>query len=78
MTSKVSKIKLASVDELFSTEESRVDAGRERIMEIALGELIPFKDHPFKVQDDERMRDTVESIKEYGVLTPAIARPKEG
>jgi len=62
---------------LFSTEESRADAGREKVMEIALTELFPFKDHPFKVKDDEAMTDTAESIKEYGVLVPAIARPRD-
>jgi ParB family transcriptional regulator, chromosome partitioning protein len=62
---------------LFSTEESRADAGREKVMEIALTELFPFKDHPFKVKDDEAMADTAESIKEYGVLVPAIARPRD-
>jgi len=62
---------------LFSTEESRADAGREKVMEIALTELFPFKDHPFKVKDDETMADTAESIKEYGVLVPAIARPRD-
>lgn len=62
---------------MFSTEESRADAGRERVMEISLTELFPFKDHPFKVKDDEAMADTAESIKEYGVLVPAIARPRD-
>jgi len=62
---------------LFSTEESRADANREKVMDIPLTELFPFKDHPFKVKDDEAMADTVESIKEYGVLVPAIARPRD-
>ncbi len=70
-------ISLTSVDDLFSTEESRADAGREKVMEIGLTELHPFKDHPFKVIDDEAMADTAESIKEYGVLVPAIARPRD-
>ena len=71
-------ISLASYDEIFSTEESRADAPREKIMEIPLTELSPFKDHPFKVVDDDRMRETAESVREYGVLVPAIARPLDG
>lgn len=70
-------IKLASVDDLFSTEESRADENREKIVEIPLTELFPFKDHPFKVIDNEAMFDTVESVKQYGVLVPAIARPRD-
>ena len=77
MKSSAKKVNLTSVDDLFSTEESRADAGREKVMEIALTELFPFKDHPFKVKDDEAMADTAESIKEYGVLVPAIARPRD-
>lgn len=77
MKSSAKNINLTSVDDLFSTEESRADAGREKVMEIALKELFPFKDHPFKVKDDEAMADTAESIKEYGVLVPAIARPRD-
>ena len=77
MKSSAKNINLTSVDDLFSTEESRADAGRERVMEISLTELFPFKDHPFKVKDDEAMADTAESIKEYGVLVPAIARPRD-
>lgn len=77
MKSSAKNINLTSVDDLFSTEESRADAGREKVMEIALTELFPFKDHPFKVKDDETMADTAESIKEYGVLVPAIARPRD-
>lgn len=76
MKSSAKNINLTSVDDLFSTEESRADAGREKVTEIALTELFPFKDHPFKVKDDEAMADTAESIKEYGVLVPAIARPR--
>ena len=72
-------MELTSYDEIFSTEESRQDAAREKVMEIPLSELYAFRDHPFKVQDDERMMDTAQSIREYGVLVPAIARPrKEG
>lgn len=70
-------IKLASVDDLFSTEESRADENREKIIEIPLTELFPFKDHPFKVIDNEAMFDTAESVKQYGVLVPAIARPRD-
>lgn len=77
MKSSAKNINLTSVDDLFSTEESRADAGRERVIAIALTELFPFKDHPFKVKDDEAMADTAESIKEYGVLVPAIARPRD-
>lgn len=74
MKSSAKKIELTSVDDLFSTEESRLDAQREKVMEIPLSELHPFKGHPFKVKDDEAMLETAESIREYGVLVPAIAR----
>ncbi len=77
MKSSAKNIKLASVDDLFSTEESRADEIRERISEIPLTELFPFKDHPFKVIDNEAMFDTAESVKQYGVLVPAIARPRD-
>ncbi len=77
MKSSAKNINLTSVDDLFATEESRADAGREKVVEIPLTELFPFKDHPFKVKDDEAMADTAESIKEYGVLVPAIARPRD-
>jgi ParB family chromosome partitioning protein len=77
LKSSAKKISLTSVDDLFSTEESRVDEQREKIAEIPLFELYPFKDHPFKVIDNEAMFDTAESIKQYGVLVPAIARPRE-
>ena len=70
-------IKLASVDDLFTTEENRMDAAREKVMEISLAELFPFKNHPFKVLDDDSMMDTAESVKQYGVLVPAIVRPRE-
>lgn len=66
---------LSLPDDLFSTQEQRDDAKREHIEEISLDDLVPFKDHPFQVKDDEEMQKMVESIKEYGVLTPAIARP---
>ena len=77
MKSSAKKISLTSVDDLFSTEESRVDEQREKIVEIPLSELHPFKNHPFKVIDNDAMFDTAESIKQYGVLVPAIARPRE-
>ena len=75
MKSSAKKIELASVDDLFSTEEGRQDAKLEKIQEIPLSELHPFRDHPFKVKDDEAMMETADSIKQYGVLVPAIARP---
>lgn len=77
MKSSAKNINLTSVDDLFSTEESRADAGREKVQEIPLSELHPFAQHPFKVKDDEAMAETAESIKEYGVLVPAIARPRD-
>ena len=76
MKSSAKNIKLTSVDDLFSTEESRADESREKVVEIPLTELFPFKDHPFKVIDNEEMLDTAESVKKYGVLVPAIARPR--
>ena len=75
MKSSAKKIELASVDDLFSTEEGRQDAKLEKIQEISLSELHPFRNHPFKVKDDEAMMETADSIKQYGVLVPAIARP---
>ena len=75
MKSSAKKIELASVDDLFSTEEGRQDAKLEKNQEIPLTELHPFKNHPFKVKDDEAMMETADSIKQYGVLVPAIARP---
>ena len=75
MKSSAKKVELASVDDLFSTEESRADAGREKVIEIPLSELHPFQNHPFKVKDDEAMMETADSIRQYGVLVPAIARP---
>ena len=75
MKSSAKKIELASVDDLFSTEESRQDEQLEKIQEIPLSELHPFKDHPFKVKDDDAMIETADSIKKNGVLVPAIARP---
>ena len=75
MKSSAKKVELASVDDLFSTEESRLEERLEKIQEIPLSELHPFKNHPFKVKDDEAMLETADSIKQYGVLVPAIARP---
>ena len=75
MKSSAKKVELASVDDLFSTEESRADAQREKVVEIPLSELHPFKGHPFKVKADAAMMETADSIKQYGVLVPAIARP---
>ncbi|QOV18542.1 ParB/RepB/Spo0J family partition protein [Blautia liquoris] len=77
MKSSAKNIKLASVDDIFSTEESRTDEKLEKIVELPLTELFPFKDHPFKVIDNEAMYDTAESIKQYGVLVPAIVRPRD-
>ena len=65
MKSSAKKVELASVDDLFSTEESRADAQREKVVEIPLSELHPFKRHPFKVKDDEAMMETADSIKQY-------------
>lgn len=75
MKSSAKNIVLKSVDDIFQTEENRADAQRERVQEIPLDQLKPFKNHPFKVRDDQRMLDTVDSIREYGVLVPAIAQP---
>ena len=75
MKSSAKNIGLKSVDDIFQTEENRADAQRERVQEIPLDQLKPFRNHPFKVRDDQRMLDTVDSIREYGVLVPAIARP---
>ena len=69
-------ISLRSYDDIFSTDESRAEAQQERVQEIKLSELYPFKGHPFKVLDDETMQKTVESITQFGVMTPAIARPR--
>ena len=72
-------VNLKSYDDIFTTEEERIDEGLERVQNINVNELYPFKNHPFKVLDDDDMQKTVDSIKEYGILTPAIARPrKEG
>ena len=70
-------VKLTSVDDLFSTEAERAGATQEKVQEISLAELHPFKNHPFKVVDDDKMRDTAESVRDHGVLVPAIVRPSE-
>ena len=75
MKSSARNIELKSVDDLFVTEEIREDTQREKVQNIPLEELHPFKNHPFKVKDDAAMQDTVDSVREYGVLVPAIARP---
>ena len=75
MKSSGRNISLTSYDDIFSSEESRSGIRQERVQEIPLSQLHPFKDHPFRVVDDERMTETAESIKDYGVLVPAIARP---
>ena len=75
MKSSAKKVELASVDDLFTTEESRQEARLEKVLEVPLSELHPFKNHPFKVKDDEAMMETADSIRQYGVLVPAIARP---
>ena len=77
MKSSAKNVKLASVDDLFSTEQSRQDESREKVVEIALTELYPFPNHPFQVRDDDSMKEAVESVKEYGILPPAIVRPRE-
>lgn len=77
MKSSAKNIRLTSLDDLFSTEESRADAQRERVVELPLNELHPFEGHPFKVVDDEKMQETAQSIREHGVLVPAIVRPRE-
>ena len=75
MPSKERKLSLASYDDIFKDDTARTDDQRERIVELPLDKLYPFKNHPFQVRDDEDMQRTVDSIKEYGVLTPGIARP---
>ena len=77
MKSSAKNISLTPVDDLFSTDESRADANRERVVELPLSELHPFRNHPFKVVDDEKMQDTAQSIRDHGVLVPAIVRPRE-
>ena len=76
MKSSGRNISLTSLDEIFSSEESR-QGGNEQIQHLPLSSLVPFKDHPFRVVDDDRMMETVESVREYGILVPIIARPIE-
>jgi len=75
--SKEIKLNLPSVDDLFSTQESRDDAKREKVMDVPLSEIDDFPDHPFQVKDDDAMQNMVESVQKFGVLTPAVARQKE-
>ena len=77
MKSSAKNIRLNTVDDIFTTEEERENKQREKVQNIPLSELHPFRDHPFKVVDDDKMQETVDSIREYGVLVPIIARPKE-
>lgn len=72
------KLNLPSVDDLFSTQEERDDAQREKVMQIPLAEISGFPNHPFKVRMDDAMQEMAQSVKEYGVLVPALVRPKEG
>jgi ParB family chromosome partitioning protein len=76
LKSSAKNISLNSYDDIFSTEETREDEKREKVMDVPLSELHPFPDHPFQVRDDDSMKETMESIKEYGVLVPAIVRPR--
>ena len=78
MAEKKRNLTLGGVDALFSTEEDRQSAKLEKVQEIPVDQLIPFKNHPFKVVDDEAMLRTVESVSQYGILSPLIARPMEG
>ena len=75
MPNKGANVSLKSFDDIFSTEEARADEAREKVQMIPLSEIHPFEGHPFRVVDDEEMQKTVDSGKEYGVLTPAIVRP---
>jgi ParB family chromosome partitioning protein len=77
LKSSAKNIKLTSYDDIFQTEAEKKDAAQEKVQEIPLAELFPFKNHPFQVRDDDSMRDTAESIQKYGVLVPAIARPRK-
>jgi len=77
MKSSAKNIQIASYDDLFKTDEERLADTQERIQELPLEKLLPFTNHPFKVTDDEKMQETVDSIKEYGVLVPILVRPKD-
>ena len=72
-----SKLTLKSYDDIFKTDEQRAEDAKEKVTELPLEELFPFPEHPFRVLDDDAMRDTAESVKQYGVLVPAIVRPRE-
>ena len=76
MPKNILNVSLKGADDIFSTEESRQEQQREQVQQISIGELFPFKNHPFKVLDDESMQRTVESVEQYGVLSPLIARPR--
>ena len=78
MKSAAKNIQLASYDDLFKTDEERQADAQERVQSLPLDRLMPFPNHPFKVLDDEKMQETVESIRNYGVLMPGIARPRAG
>ncbi len=78
MPKRSGNISLTSYDDIFETDESRAEKQLEHVQKISISELVPFKNHPFKVVDDEAMLRTTESIAQYGVLTPLIARPLEG
>ena len=78
MPKKGANVSLRSYDDIFETDESRAEGQLEKVQKIPIGELVPFKNHPFKVVDDEAMLRTTESIAQFGVLTPLIARPMEG
>ena len=78
MQKKGANISLKGYDDIFSTEQSRAESQQERVQEIPLSELHPFEGHPFRVVDDEKMEETTESIRQYGVLVPGIARPRTG
>ena len=76
MKSSAKNIKLTSYDDIFQTDDEKEDASREKVEEIPLSELHPFKNHPFQVRDDDSMQDTAESIRKSGALVPAIVRPR--
>lgn len=78
MPRKGGNVTLSSYDDIFTTEQGRAESSQERVQQIPLSELHPFEGHSFRVMDDEEMQKTVESVKQYGVLTPAIARPDPG
>lgn len=77
MRSSDRKLNLTSYDDIFKTDEAQMDAAIEMVVQLPLSELHPFPNHPFKVRDDEQMTQTVDSIRQYGVLVPAIVRPRE-